>query len=569
METASSSGSWHSSCLIALVVLQLPLHLSGDSDKLPLAPLGGTARLPCPLTLWSAKDITEVRWLRSPTPGPAQVVHLSRKAGDRQEDVVPEYKGRTALVEDGDEASVALEIRDVRLEDRGPYRCRVQIGNLSREGTVNLQVAVLGSDPYIHVKGYDAGWIQLVCRSVGWFPRPWAEWRDPQGKVLPSETETSSLDKAGLFQTAISSKVKDSTVGSVSCTIRNVALGQEKTAAMVMAAPSPGRISSSEVALAVTLPVLGLLIVVGICLIWKQRRSKEKLLYEQAMEVENLLSDHAKEKGRLHKALKKLRSELKLKRAAANSGWRRARLHFVAVTLDPDTAHPKLILSEDRRCVKLGDRRQPVLDNPQRFDFVVSVLGSECFVAGCHYWEVYVGDKTKWILGVCSESVSRKGKVTASPANGHWLLRQSRGNQYEALTSPQTSFRLRESPRCVGIFLDYEAGIISFYNVTDKSHIFTFTHTFSGPLRPFFEPCLHDEGKNTAPLVVCSELQKSEESIVPKPDGKGHANGDVALRVDSSLLPPQAPELSPHRDVTLPWPPDLDAALQGLKVPYF
>lgn len=240
----------------------------------------------------------------------------------------------------------------------------------------------------------------------------------------------------------------------------------------------------------------------------------------------------------------------------------------MAVTLDPDTAHPKLILSEDRRCVKLGDRRQPVLDNPQRFDFVVSVLGSEYFVAGCHYWEVYVGDKTKWILGVCSESVSRKGKVTASPANGHWLLRQSRGNQYEALTAPQTSFRLKEPPRCVGIFLDYEAGIISFYNVTDKSHIFTFTHTFSGPLRPFFEPCLHDEGKNTAPLVVCSELQKSEESMVPKPDGKGHANGDAALRVDSSLRPP-APELSPHGDMTLPWPPDLGPALQGFKAPYF
>lgn len=283
------------------------------------------------------------------------------------------------------------------------------------------------------------------------------------------------------------------------------------------------------------------------------------------MEVENLLADHAKEKGRLHKGMKKLRSELKLKRAAANSGWRRARLHFVAVTLNPDTAHPKLILSEDRRCVKLGDRKQPVPDNPQRFDFVVSVLGSEYFTAGCHYWEVYVADKTKWILGVCSESVSRKGKVTASPDNGHWLLRQSRGNEYQALTSPQTSFRLKEPPRCVGIFLDYEAGIISFYNVTDKSHIFTFTHSFSGPLRPFFEPCLHDGGKNIAPLIICSELQKSDDSVVLKPEGKGHANGDVSLKVNPSLLPTQAPELLP----VISWPSDLGPALQGLQAPSF
>lgn len=102
-------------------------------------------------------------------------------------------------------------------------------------------LSVLGSDPYIHVKGYDAGWIQLVCRSAGWFPTPWAEWRDPQGRVLPSEPEAPSLDKAGLFKAAVSSKVRDSTVGSVSCTLRNVALGQEKTTAMLIAGKCWGR----------------------------------------------------------------------------------------------------------------------------------------------------------------------------------------------------------------------------------------------------------------------------------------------------------------------------------------
>lgn len=104
-----------------------------------------------------------------------------------------------------------------------------------------LSFPVLGSDPYIHVKGYDAGWIQLVCRSAGWFPTPWAEWRDPQGRVLPSEPEAPSLDKAGLFKAAVSSKVRDSTVGSVSCTLRNVALGQEKTTAMLIAGKTWGR----------------------------------------------------------------------------------------------------------------------------------------------------------------------------------------------------------------------------------------------------------------------------------------------------------------------------------------
>uniref|UniRef100_A0A8C3WE43 Erythroblast membrane associated protein (Scianna blood group) n=1 Tax=Catagonus wagneri TaxID=51154 RepID=A0A8C3WE43_9CETA len=437
MKMASSSGSWLSRCLITLVSFQLPLHVSGDVGQSRLAPLGGTAELLCPVLLWPATVPLEVRWLRSSAPGHSQRVHVFREGKDLEEGVMPEYKGRTALLRDPLDGSVTLEIRDVRLEDRGQYRCQVQIGNLSREGVVTLQVA----------------------------------------------------------------------------------------------APSPGSFSSSEVALAVILPILGILIVLGIYFIWKQRRSRGNDVRE------NLLSDHAKEK--------------------------------VAVTLDPDTAHPKLILSEDRRCVKLGDTRQPVLDNPQRFDFVVSILGSEYFTAGCHYWEVLVADKSKWALGVCSESVNRKGKITASPANGHWLLRQNRQNEYEALTSPPTSFRLKETPRCVGVFLDYEAGVISFYNVTGQSHIFTFTHSFLGPLRPFFEPCLHDGGKNIAPLIICSELQKLEESTVPKPEEKGHANGDVALIVDPSLLPAKAPELVPLRDMVLSWPSDVAPALQGLSVPSF
>lgn len=98
---------------------------------------------------------------------------------------------------------------------------------------------VLGSDPYIHVRGYDAGWIQLVCRSAGWFPKPWAEWRDPQGRVLLSLSEAHALE-AGLFRTAVSSRVRDSALGNVSCTFRNAALGQEKTAAMLIAGKSWG-----------------------------------------------------------------------------------------------------------------------------------------------------------------------------------------------------------------------------------------------------------------------------------------------------------------------------------------
>ncbi|XP_039374793.1 E3 ubiquitin-protein ligase TRIM39-like [Mauremys reevesii] len=159
----------------------------------------------------------------------------------------------------------------------------------------------------------------------------------------------------------------------------------------------------------------------------------------------------------------------------------------VDVTLDPDTAHPKLILSEDRKRVRYGDTRQDLPNNSERFDRYLIVLGAEGFAGGRRYWEVEVGDKTGWDLGVCRESVSRKGQVTYTPGNGYWVVRLWDGG-YKALTSPKTPLPVSVRPSRVGIFLDYEAGEVSFYNVTDRSHLFTFSDTFSGRLRPYFHP---------------------------------------------------------------------------------
>ncbi|XP_067399181.1 E3 ubiquitin-protein ligase TRIM39-like, partial [Emydura macquarii macquarii] len=174
----------------------------------------------------------------------------------------------------------------------------------------------------------------------------------------------------------------------------------------------------------------------------------------------------------------------------------------VDVTLDPDTAHPKLVLSEDRKRVSCGDKGQHLPDNPERFYPCPCVLGAEGFLGGRRYWEVEVGVKTSWTLGVCRESVSRKGTVSCTPGNGHWAL-WLRDGRYEALTSPSTILPVSVRPSRVGIFLDYEAGEVSFYNVTDRSQLFTFTDTFSGTLCPYFHPGLTAGGENAAPLIIC------------------------------------------------------------------
>uniref|UniRef100_A0A803Y9A7 B30.2/SPRY domain-containing protein n=1 Tax=Meleagris gallopavo TaxID=9103 RepID=A0A803Y9A7_MELGA len=175
----------------------------------------------------------------------------------------------------------------------------------------------------------------------------------------------------------------------------------------------------------------------------------------------------------------------------------------VDVTLDPETAHHELVLSEDRKSVRRGSRKLFLLlfDSPKRFSCVPVVLGLQAFFSGRSYWEVQVGDKPEWGLGLCKEAACRKGSIVFSPQNGYWVLRLQNGG-YEALTCPVSCLTPSVRPRCIGIFLDYEAGEISFYNVSDRSHLYTFTDKFSGKLRPFFYLGSLMGGKNAEPLVI-------------------------------------------------------------------
>lgn len=117
--------------------------------------------------------------------------------------------------------------------------------------------------------------------------------------------------------------------------------------------------------------------------------------------------------------------------------------------------------------------------------------------------QVGVGNKTFWDLGVVKESVTRKGMITSTPENGFWTVRLRNGSEYRALDSPSVFLPLRMKPKIVGVFVDYEEGTVSFYDVGTKAHIYTFTRClFSERIFPFFCPGVLDEGRNTDPLVI-------------------------------------------------------------------
>uniref|UniRef100_A0AAY4A047 E3 ubiquitin-protein ligase TRIM39-like n=1 Tax=Denticeps clupeoides TaxID=299321 RepID=A0AAY4A047_9TELE len=173
------------------------------------------------------------------------------------------------------------------------------------------------------------------------------------------------------------------------------------------------------------------------------------------------------------------------------------------VTLDPDSAHPNLILSADGKQVRHGDKRQNLPDNPERFDSCVSVLGKKGFSSGRFYYKVEVRGKTNWDLGVARESINRKGDITETPQNGYWTVCLRNGNEYSACAGPPVLLYLSKKPQNLGVFVDYEEGLVSFYDVENSSHIYSFIcQTFSEKLYPYFSPGLNDGGENSAPLII-------------------------------------------------------------------
>ncbi|KAJ8246506.1 hypothetical protein COCON_G00235050 [Conger conger] len=175
-------------------------------------------------------------------------------------------------------------------------------------------------------------------------------------------------------------------------------------------------------------------------------------------------------------------------------------VQYTPVMMDPNIAHANLSLSDDLTTVRHTDTAQKCPDNPERFNHCVNVLGSEGFTSGKHSWEVKVGNKREWDVGVVKESTNRKGDIAASPGKGFWVIMLRNGDEYRA--AGVDDLTLKRKPQSIRVQLDYDRGEVSFFNSSDMSLIYTFKHTFTERVFPFFSPCLRDDG-NDEPLKIC------------------------------------------------------------------
>ncbi|KTG05776.1 hypothetical protein cypCar_00045448 [Cyprinus carpio] len=154
---------------------------------------------------------------------------------------------------------------------------------------------------------------------------------------------------------------------------------------------------------------------------------------------------------------------------------------FSPLILDPNTAHPDLVLSDDLTSVKWSWNKQPVPDNPERFECYPCVLGSEGFNSGTHCWDVEVKESSDWSLGVTTASNRRKGRDFYKTCV--WSVWY---DQYSLSEQPDFGFRVKQDLERVRVCLDYDRGTLSFSDPVTNTHLHTFTTTFTQTLFPFF-----------------------------------------------------------------------------------
>uniref|UniRef100_A0A671KZL5 Si:ch211-14a17.10 n=1 Tax=Sinocyclocheilus anshuiensis TaxID=1608454 RepID=A0A671KZL5_9TELE len=168
---------------------------------------------------------------------------------------------------------------------------------------------------------------------------------------------------------------------------------------------------------------------------------------------------------------------------------------------DANTAHRRLILSQDEKEARTSLFPQPVPDSLERYDTAIAVLGKNGFDSGKHYWEIGVIGRNCYVVGAARASAQRKGILRYGPSAGYWVIQKNRGSKLFANADRLVHLQAEE-PSVIGVQLDFKNNKVTFYNAEKKLEIFSFTgNELQGEIHPFVETC-SDTNLNEPPLIL-------------------------------------------------------------------
>uniref|UniRef100_S4R8Y1 Uncharacterized protein n=1 Tax=Petromyzon marinus TaxID=7757 RepID=S4R8Y1_PETMA len=161
--------------------------------------------------------------------------------------------------------------------------------------------------------------------------------------------------------------------------------------------------------------------------------------------------------------------------------------HGRSPTLNSNTAHSNLKLSADLRTAKRVIHSQRYAAHPSRFDCWLQALCSQAFSSGRHYLEVDVGGSDFFFVGVACETIPRKGHWQDNALGGSkssWVVGRRGVNYIAAHGDIFYKIEVRSHLRRVGVYLEWESGLLSFYNTDTMDRLHLFSHKFVQPLHP-------------------------------------------------------------------------------------
>ncbi|KAM9859978.1 E3 ubiquitin-protein ligase TRIM39-like [Aulostomus maculatus] len=169
---------------------------------------------------------------------------------------------------------------------------------------------------------------------------------------------------------------------------------------------------------------------------------------------------------------------------------KRVKQYYVDLTLDPETAHPDAVLSGGRKIINYSKETKKDgenVRNPKTFSAGQGVLAEQSFSSGKFYYEICTA-KVNMAFGVVRESSRSKEVTPICPENGYWAI-NLRGTEGYALDEPLVPLSLESASPWLGVFVDHDQGLVSFYHLQAASLIYSFSDCdFNGSLRPFFSP---------------------------------------------------------------------------------